>query len=319
MPAKQVRPQAPPTKCDNWPFSAKEATQRQTALGQTRKTINIAPGVDLKMALLPAGEFVMGSDTGANDEWPPHVTKIDTPYWIGQLEITNAQFAAFDPTHDSRVESKHAYQFGVHGFPVNTPDQPVVRVSWQQATDFCTWLTEKTGQQFTLPTEQQWEWACRAGSEKPFSYGDLNTDFSKFENMGDASLTLFADDPYSVGKPLKNPTKYDDWIPKDARSNDGVLVSAEVGKYAPNAWGLHDIHGNVAEWTQSDYRPYAGIKTGETRPLKVARGGSWYDRPARSTASHRLSYRAWQKVFNVGFRVVSPAKETGTAVADSKE
>ena len=92
---------------------------------------------------------------------------------------------------------------------------------------------------------------------------------------------------------MVNPNRYDDWIPRDDRFSDGGLVSEPIGKYKPNPWGLHDMHGNAAEWTLSP----DGVQ-------KVVRGGSWYDRPQRCTATSRLSYPPWQRVFSVGFRIV---------------
>jgi formylglycine-generating enzyme required for sulfatase activity len=178
---------------------------------------------------------------------------------------------------------------------------------------FCRWLSEKTGRRFSLPTEAQWEYACRAGSATAFSFGDLLADFSPFANLADAKLTEFASDPYTVDTPLTNPSKYDDWIPKDTRFNDGSVLSVAPGKYQPNAWGLYDMHGNVTEWTRSTYRPYPyspadGRDDAAPTGRKVVRGGSWRDRPPRCTSSFRLSYEPYQRVYNVGFRVVCEAE-----------
>jgi formylglycine-generating enzyme required for sulfatase activity len=230
-------------------------------------------------------------------------------FWISTLEVTNAMYARFDPRHDSRVEDKNTYQFGIHGYPANRPEQPVVRVSWAEAMDFCRWLSQRTGRRFSLPTEAQWEYACRAGTATALWYGDLNADFSKMANLADAKLSEFASNPYTVDTPLANPTKYDDWIPKDARFNDGALLSVEPGRYQANPWGLHDMHGNVAEWTRSVYRPYPyraddGREEAGVGGRRVVRGGSWRDEPKRATSSFRLSYLPHQRVHNVGFRVV---------------
>jgi formylglycine-generating enzyme required for sulfatase activity len=143
-----------------------------------------------------------------------------------------------------------------------------LRVAWTHAMDFCRWLSARVGLKVMLPTETQWEYACRAGTATAMFYGDLDADFSKFANMADAKLTEFASYPYDTRHtPLENPSKYDDWIPKDPRFNDGALLAVEPGRYQPNAWGLCDTHGNVAEWTGSAYLPYPGF-----RPLAGALG-----------------------------------------------
>jgi formylglycine-generating enzyme required for sulfatase activity len=259
---------------------------------------------------VPAGEFVMGSANGEPNERPQHVVRITRPFWMARGEITNRVFARFEPGHDSRVEDKNTYQFGIHGYPSNQPEQPVVRVSWTEAMAFCRWLADKTGERFSLPTEAQWEYACRSGTATPFFFGDRDADFSKFANLADAKLSEFASNPYTVDRPLANPTKYDDWIPKDSRFHDGALLAVEPGRYQPNAWGLWDLHGNVAEWTRTAYRPYPyrtddGRDSGLPDESKVVRGGSWRDEPKRATSGFRLSYLPWQRVYNVGFRVVS--------------
>ncbi len=267
------------------------------------------------MVLISAGSFLIGSSDGAADERPRQLVSIDRPFWMGRFEVSNAQFALFDPDHDSRVESKNAYQFGIHGYPMNRPEQPVVRVSQDHAAAFCRWLSEKTGTALSLPSEAQWEYACRAGTDTPLNFGTLDTDFSKHANMADAAMRLFASDPYTVDTPLKNPTRYDDWIPRDSRFNDGALLSVAPGSFLPNAWGLHDMHGNVAEWTRTTYRPYPSDDAGtEPGGRKVVRGGSWRDCPSRCTAAFRLAYPSYQKVYNVGFRVVGEV-ETATVAA----
>lgn len=306
-----------------WPFDQATARRYQAQAGSNAWTIDVAEGITLEMVRIPAGEFVMGNTDGRreSDETPCTVVKIPQSYWIGRYEVSNEQYHCYDPTHDSRVESKHAYQFGVHGFPLNEPKQPVVRVSWHEAQAFCRWLSLKTGHQFSLPTEAQWEYACRAGSSQAFSFGDLQADFSAYGNMADKKLREFADNPYQVYAPLSNATIYDDWIPRDRRFNDGALVSSPVGSYRSNCWGLHDMHGNVGEWTASVYRPYPYVENDGRNSLsvsgdRVVRGGSWYERPKRAKSAFRLAYRPYQKVFNVGFRVVSAGPDSsGRTVA----
>ncbi len=234
---------------------------------------------------------------------------------MARFETSNRQFRQFDSVHESRTEDRHGYQFGITGYDQDQPDQPVVRVSWEEAMAFCRWLSRQTGLPMTLPTEAQWEWACRAGTATAFSFGDADTDFSPYANLGDAMLAQFAGDPYTQDRAkaaFKNPNRYDNWIPQDALFNDGGFVTEPVGQYKSNGWSLHDLHGNAWEWTRRAYRPYPyreddGRNDVEKAPRdieRVARGGSWYDRPFRRTASYRLPYRQYQRVYNVGFRVI---------------
>jgi formylglycine-generating enzyme required for sulfatase activity len=309
-PATQRRPAAPPPTVEGWPFDAAAARARQAAAGPaTRRVIDLGGGRTIELALVPAGAFVMGDAAGTPDEQPAHRVEIEQPFWAATREIDNAVFALFDPAHDSRVEDKNTYQFGIHGYPCNRPDQPVVRVSWNEATAFCEWLSRKTGLRFALPTEAQWEYACRAGTATPFHYGGFDADFSRHANLADARLSEFASDPYTIDVPLPNPTKYDDWIPKDPRFDDGALLTVASGRYQPNAWGLHDLHGNAAEWTRSvhaayPYRADDGRERTTRDAARVVRGGSWRDVPGRATSAYRLAYPSWQRVHNVGFRVV---------------
>jgi len=308
------RGEANAVDCPGWPFDAAEAKSRQAAAGpDVRRTIDLGGGVTMELVLIPAGQFIMGDARGFPDERPPTRVMIDKPFWMAACEVTNRQYARFDPQHDSRHESRHGYQFGRTGYPVNGPKQPVVRVSWNRAAAFCRWLSTKTGRRFALPTEPQWEWACRAGAAAPFYYGDMDADFSRFANLGDVKLKEFAActarGNYSRAEPIANPNRYDDWAPKDDRFNDGTFLSAEVERYRPNAWGLYDMHGNVWEWTRSVYRPYPyrdddGRNDLSAEGKRVVRGGSWYDRPKYARSASRLAYRPYQGVYNVGFRVV---------------
>jgi formylglycine-generating enzyme required for sulfatase activity len=293
-----------------WPFDAQEAQRRQQALGMAAETVDLGDGLSLQLVPIPAGQFVMGSRDGAADERPASVVRIEKPFWLGRFEVTNEQYARYDPAHDSRVEHKLAMQFGVQGFPLNEPRQPVVRVSWHDAMLFCAWLSRRTGRRFTLPTEAQWEWACRAGSARPFFYGDTAADFGPYANLADRTLREYVCHPYHKDRlPFPNPGKYDDWIPKSDAFTDGGFLSEAAVSYRPNPWGLMNMHGNVWEWTASCYAPYPydaadGRNTPTAEGKRVVRGGSWRDRPQRATASFRLAYPAYQHVFNVGFRVV---------------
>ena len=300
---------APQLSAAGWPFDAAEAHRRQSkAAPSPSRSIDLGRDIKLDLVIIPPGEFVIGS----TNDGPQAVARIKEGFWMAPREIDNRTYALFDPAHDSRVEDKNTYQFGVHGYPSNEPDQPVVRVSWDEASAFCRWLSARTGQKFALPSEAQWEYACRAGTATPFNYGDFDTDFSAHANLADRRLSDFASDPYSVDVPLKNPTRFDDWIPKDTRFYDKALVAVRPGQYRTNAWGLYDMHGNVSEWTGSDYvaEGAAGLSQSATGDAnrKVVRGGSWRDVPRRSTSSFRLSCQPWQRVYNVGFRVICEAR-----------
>ncbi|HNR31286.1 MAG TPA: SUMF1/EgtB/PvdO family nonheme iron enzyme [Candidatus Hydrogenedentes bacterium] len=266
------------------------------------REISLGDGVTMTLRRIPAGAFVMGNDEGHADERPARVVEIGAPFWMGACEVTNAQYARFDPAHDSRLENGDFLQFSVEerGYPLNAPEQPAARVSWRDAMAFCDWLNALTGDDFTLPTEAEWEYACRAGTDTPLYFGDCDANFAAHANLADRSLArvdLFA----AWGLPFG---AIHPWRPAVNKVDDGYRVSAPVGRLAPNAWGLYDMHGNVAEWTSSDYE-HNGVGN-----LKAVRGGSWYDRPERATAAYRLGYAPWQRVYNVGFRVVCRGRAT---------
>ena len=263
--------------------------------------VTLGEGVALELIRVPSGSFVMGSEAGYANERPAHRVVIDEAFWMGRFEITNRQYTCFDPEHDSGLETGEVYQFGDYerGHPLRRAEQPVVRVSWHQAMAFCDWLSEKTGMRFTLPTEGQWEYACRSGGASPLWYGTLDDDFSGSANLSDATH-------HTVDYPHV-PTAVPPWRPADTRFDDGWRVSAPVGTFRPNPWGLYDMHGNVAEWTRSAYQPYpltAGDGQGERMGRKTVRGGSWMDRPRRARSAFRMHYERSQRVHDVGFRVV---------------
>ena len=271
------------------------------------KRIELAPGIVMNFVRIPAGKFVMGSNKGHSDYSPANKQEVKKAFWMAEIEVSNEQFRTIFPDHNSRFVNQlwkdHVHQ----GYPANNPEQPAIRVSWEEAMAFCEKLSEKTGLKVTLPTEMQWEWACRAGSESDFWYGALNTDFAAYENMGDKQLNKLAvrgvnPQPMSPGDPWY---KYYTYQPKDNNVDDGNMLMVKGGGYQANPWGLYDMQGNIAEWTRSDYLPYPyNEKAQGNGTEKVVRGGSWTDHPKTSTAYYRKSYLPWQKVHNVGFRVI---------------
>ena len=228
------------------------------------------------------------------------VIRVDLPFYMGAYEITNAQFRKFNPNHSSGVESRTAFQFGQRGYDVDDDDLPVVRIDWRAAMEFCRWLSEKTGKNVDLPTAAEWEWACRAGTTTPFWYGDFDTDFSPFENLGDRRLKEFVACTAYLGctavRIIPNPNPFDDRFPKDERFDDGSFLHVPGGTYFANPWGLFDMHGNVAEFTRT-------VSMEHSSEITVM-GGSWFDRPYRSTSDFKRFYPVHQPVFNTGFRIV---------------
>jgi formylglycine-generating enzyme required for sulfatase activity len=294
----------------NWPLDASQAEQLQQAAGPAlKKEIDLGNELTITMVRIPAGEFVMGSDEDTPQEQPRHIVKIEKAFWISQSEITNQLFFAFNPHHDAGVFDQQWKDHVRLGYYANYDKQPAVRMSWNQANEFCKWIAQKTGLGAALPTEAQWEWTCRAGSEKAMSFGSKESDFSPYANLADKSIERFAVTGINptFRSSLVNDPIYD-FVPRISKYNDNQFLISGTQQYKPNAWGVYDMHGNVAEWTRSDYVSYpyrADVSNSlDDTTDKVVRGGSFYDRPYRATSSYRLGYAPWQGVFNVGFRIV---------------
>jgi formylglycine-generating enzyme len=201
----------------------------------------IVNSIGMKLLRIEPGEFVMGTgdappktrtewDTRDWDESPAHKVRISKPYYLGVTEVTNAQYDQFDPEH-KKLRGKHG--------GTARDDEPVVHVSYQRAADFCAWLSKKEGQPYRLPTEAEWEYACRAGTSTPYHTGETIT-------PEQANFGLTAD-----GKKR--------------------AAAVAVGSYKPNAWGLFDMHGNVGEWCLDWYGPYVAGE--QTDP--VGRADGW--------------------------------------------
>ncbi len=309
MPEGGVRPgeAGPPTSAA--PVAAPEQRSGTPILTADRgapaagamQSIDLGDGVTLELVYIPAGPFPMGPANPDDDGRPLAPERMDHAFWMGRFEVTNRQYAAFDPSHDSRLEEGDYLQFGIEerGYPVNAPEQPVVRVSWDAANAFCQWASRRTGLAIGLPTEAEWQYACRAGTATPLWFGQLDADFSPFANLADASLR--AVDTYA---PWGLPSgAIAPWRPAVETANDGYRASAPVGSYRPNPWGLYDMVGNVAEWVQAAYRPPHG-----PRDLRLALGGSWYDKPQRAQPTFRQGYPPYRGVYDVGFRVMCRAE-----------
>jgi formylglycine-generating enzyme required for sulfatase activity len=304
-PARSPRPEYTELQSAGWPLD--EARSKALVAGaDARREVELAPGVKVTFVRIPAGTFVMGKNSlQEKNNLPASIVEIEKPFWMSETELTNEQYNALRPGHDSRYIAQFWKDHVGPGYAANRPGQPVIRISWNEAVEYCKALSEKTGLRITLPTEAQWEWACRAGSAGDMWYGAVDTSFADFENMADASLSDMAVtgiDP----QPMKhdNPSfPFYNFLPRDPSVNDGNMVVSDVAKYKPNPGGLYDMHGNVAEFTRSEASAESGV-SGAGGDLKIYRGGSWIDRPKNSTAWSRNEALAWQPLNNVGVRLV---------------
>ncbi len=290
-PAPAAARASSPLQLAGWPIAADDAKKMQQKAGPIGQELDLGDGLSMRFALIPTGRFVMGHLGGFDDEARQAVVQIERPFYMGRFEVTNGQFARFDAEHNSGVINERWKDRSRRGTPIDAPELPVVRITWHEAMDFCRWLSERTGRHCTLPTEAQWEWACRSGTATTFAAGEYTPETAPFANIADETARKWnhgrAQDGY----------------------NDGISFTAEGGRFAPNAWGLHDMHGNVAEWCKTTYRPYP-YKPGDSRDgpadegPKVVRGGSWNDTLRHATSASRWRYEPYKPVYNVGFRVV---------------
>lgn len=294
-------------KVKDFPFDPAIARQKQAANGNITRQLTLAPGITIEMKWVPAGSFVMGNNQEPTAS-PAFKATVKKGFWMSATEITNEQYCALFPEHDSRYIGQTWKDHTTPGYAANLPHQPVVRVSWEEANSFCKKAGEMLNCRLSLPTETQWEWTARAGSADDFWFGSANADFAPYENLADSTtvdLAVTGVNPKPM-RPTDPMRKFWDFLPKILTVNDGHLISGDVASFQANPWGLYDMNGNVAEWTSSDYLPYPLKKQKQptTTHSKVVRGGSWRERPAYSTSAVRKPYFSWQRPFNVGFRIV---------------
>jgi formylglycine-generating enzyme required for sulfatase activity len=217
---------------------------------------------------IAAGEFVMGSpptEPGREPQERQHPVTISRPFWMGATEVTQAQWQRVMGSNPSRFHSADG-------------TRPVEQVNWYEARTFLRRLSDHSNR-FRLPTEAEWEYACRAGTRTAYSNGAALT-------PRDAAIAV------SSSQPL------------DQRGG-----TSPVGTFAPNAWGLFDMHGNVWEWTEDEHcaypsgasvDPLARCESG----LKVIRGGSWYFAADSARCGLRYTHRPQDRGFSLGFRAV---------------
>ena len=309
-------------------FSVIEAKAKRDAIATTQTpaelTVELENGISLVLDLIPAGSVMMGSASGHRDEAPRTLVTNTAPFYMGKFEISNEQYALFDPEHSSGYMPLPGKDLKKPGWNCDGPAQPVIRVSWDDTMQYCEWLTKKIGRRFTLPTEAQWEYACRAGTSTEMWYGSSSTDWTattqlisgdSFYNFG--SYDNLAGVEYQnnrAGKALVGATP--PWYLVNLDREDAWAAPAAGSNFASNPFGLCGMHGNAAEWTRSTYAAYPYVEgDGRNRAVysaeewmhlrKVVRGGSCADRESRATASFRTAMPAWQRGWNVGFRVIA--------------
>jgi len=287
---------------EGWPIAKKKAVAKQKQEGTFHKTIELDNGLKIDMVKIPAGSYLRKNNKGEM-----YVETIEKAFWMGQFEVTNAQYSTFFPDHDNRFIAQFWKDHTSPGYPIHYPELPVVRISWQEASSFCAMLSAESGLNFSLPTENQWEWACRAGSDQALWYGGVKDDFSAYANLADeqlGNLAVIGVDPKPMGKKHRL-FKYYNFIPQEG-FNDGQMIMTQPGQYEANPWGLFDMHGNVAEWIMDDYKLETTTQDQsiDVSGRKIVKGGSWRDRPKRSKVESKIGYYPWQKAEGVGFRII---------------
>ncbi|MGB3494633.1 MAG: formylglycine-generating enzyme family protein [Elainellaceae cyanobacterium] len=237
----------------------------------------------LELVAIAPGQFWMGAsrtEAQAKDhEFPRHRVTL-SPFFISKYPTTQAQWAAV------AALPKVQRELPIAPSHFQGSDRPVESVSWLDAMEFCDRLSQHTGRRYQLPSEAQWEYACRAGTQTPFSTGETIT-------------SQFAD---YVGT----------YTYKSETVSDYRQATLPVGQLSPNAHGLHDMHGNVWEWCadqwHANYRgaPANGqpwVSAQQPSPMRTIRGGGWLDAPANIRSASRSSYRETGLNRTIGFRV----------------
>ncbi len=294
---------------------------KYSAAAEKTLTLKLAEGVDMKLVLIPAGRFTMGSpatEKGRSDDETTHEVTISKQFYMGQTHVTVNQFAAFVKETGYRTDAENeGWSPGIEicdgdivgrearGISWRNPgfdqkgDHPVVQISWNDANAFCEWLSKKTSKNVHLPTEAQWEYACRAGSKSAYPWSDNPNEGKGWANCADQTLKK------------RLPKAATDW-PADwvfFNWDDGFAFTSPVGGFKANTFGLYDMIGNAWQWCADRYGDYekaavtdpTGAGTGNRR---VLRGGSWYNLPHICRSAIRGKNWAVDRDSNYGFRIV---------------
>ncbi|OGT93241.1 MAG: hypothetical protein A2286_12260 [Gammaproteobacteria bacterium RIFOXYA12_FULL_61_12] len=247
------------------------------------------PSSGMEFVRIEGGSFQMGSPAGEEDresDERQHPVSVGG-FYMGKTEVTNAQYRRFKPGHDSSSGS-------------NGDDQPVDQVDWNDATAYADWLSKETGKQYRLPTEAEWEYAARAGTDTARHWGDDPDRACRYDNVADK-------------------TAGGSWPDGSIHNcDDGYGNTALVGSFEPNRWGLYDMLGNVEEWTCSAYaKDYSGSEkqcvSKDANLSRVIRGGSWLTASTKKARSaSRNEGKSGDQYLGVGFRLLGELPESVT-------
>ncbi|MBK1987087.1 SUMF1/EgtB/PvdO family nonheme iron enzyme [Sphaerospermopsis aphanizomenoides BCCUSP55] len=260
---------------------------------RSKKTVelfieDLENGIVLELVAIPSGTFLMGSTENeiesADKGSPQHQVTIQ-PFLLGKYPITQAQWQAVSNLPKIKID---LYPDPSHFKGAN---RPVEQISWHEAQEFCARLSRKTGKLYRLPSESEWEYACRAGTTTPFYFGNtISTDLANYNG---------------------------EYVYANGSKGIYRKETTNVGFFPANAFGLHDMHGLVWEWCEDGwYNTYIGAPTNgsarlsgsDSHPRRVLRGGSWSYRPVYCRSAYRVNYPAASRDLNHGFRIACSAK-----------
>jgi sulfatase modifying factor 1 len=279
----------------------------------------ITNSIGMKLKLIKPGKFLMGSpkdEEGRFDnEGPQHEVEITKAFYMGVYPVTKGQFAAFVKDEGYQTDAEKDGQGGWGYNAATRKDEgrdpkytwkntgweqtdahPVVNVTWNDANAFCAWLSKKEGKTYALPTEAEWEYACRAGTTTRFWCGGTDASLKGNANIADTSLKGKLDADYA-----KN-WAFVSW-------DDDYAFTSPVGSFKPNPWGLYDMHGNVWQWCADGYDKYQegsikDPKGKESAKSRVLRGSSWLLEPRLCRSADRFDDGPAFRDVDGGCRVV---------------
>ena len=260
------------------------------------------PTLELDLMLIPGGTFTMGSPPDElgryDDEDPQHEVSV-SPFLMGRYPVTQAQWRVIALREDLQANT----ELDSDPASFKGDDRPVEQVSWYDAIEFCARLSRLSGRTYRLPTEAEWEYACRAGTTTPFHFGEsITTELANYRGIADEDA------------PEEYPGHYGRGPAGEYRKS-----TTPVNHFHPlaNTWGLCDLHGNVWEWCQDHWHDNyeqaptdgsAWLKDEQQAGLRVLRGGSWLNNPGNCRSACRYNYNPGFRSFVTGFRVVCEAR-----------